>query len=93
MKKKKWEASYYENDYIFDDFVNNTSLDENYQNIEWGKKEHCKIAKIKMKNKDLIIENRFDFGNDTNLLIKNTKEINRKLPNIFNLAKNKEKNE
>lgn len=92
MKKKHKESSYYENDYIFDNFVNNISLDDNYNNIEWGKKDHCKIKKVKMKNKDLVIKNRFDFGNDANLLIKNTKENKRKLPNIFNLAKNKTKN-
>lgn len=86
MKDKKKKYSYYEQKYIFDNFVNRQQL-EDVNSVEWGNKDHVKVSKKKYRNKELIIENRFDFGNDTSILIRNTKKIDRKLPNIFHLAK------
>lgn len=59
--------------------------------VEWGDKKHCEISKVNMKMSNLKITNRFDFGNDTDMLIRNIKPINKKIPNIFGLLQKEKK--
>ena len=63
------------------------------ERVDWGNQNHVKPKKVYKKLSSLKINNRFDFANDSDTLIRNYRNVSKKIPNIFNLKEKNDNNE